>query len=132
MSCMQLSTAASISSNIDGVIVCPGEELILTCTGQGTSQRWRVTANGASQTDSISFLFVQSDELGTQEHQGYSFTLISTMYDNFISTLSSVVTSTMNNTVAECTGHLSKDSVSILLAGYSNCGNVASYHNHSS
>ena len=121
MSLNQLSTAVSISSNIEGAMVCPGEELILTCTGQGTSQRWHITVNGVTQ---ITLFFTNSDKLGTQEHrQEYNFTLISTEYDNFISTLSTLVTSAMNNTMAECTGHLGRDSETILLAGYSNCGN---------
>ena len=99
--------------------MCPGEELILTCTGQGTSQRWHITANSALSQIDVNFLFVKRDKLGTQEHGRYNFTLISSLYETFISTLSTVVTSEMNNTVAECTGHLGRDSATILLAGCS-------------
>ena len=104
-------------------MVCRGEELILTCTGQGTSQRWHIIAKSARSQIDVNFLFVKSDKLGTQERGGYNFTLISTVYENFISTLSTVVTSAMNNTIAECTGYFGRDSVTILLAGCSlNCG----------
>ena len=37
------AAAASISSNIEKAMVCPGEELILTCNGQGIAQRWVFT-----------------------------------------------------------------------------------------
>ena len=104
-------------------MVCPGEELILTCTAQGTSQRWLVTGSSGQSQIYVNFLFAKSDKLGTQERGGYNFTLISTVYENFISTLSTVVTSAMNNTIAECTGHLGRDSATILLAGCYNCGN---------
>ena len=110
---MELPTAASVTSNIEGVMVCPGEELVLTCTGQGTSQRWSITGDAAR----IDIVFVKSDELGTLEHQGYNFTLISTVYDNFISILSTAVTIAIKNTIIECTGHSSRDSVTVLLAG---------------
>ena len=96
--------AASISSNIEGVMVCPGEVLMLTCACQGTSQRWRRITGGAPKINDINLLFAKSDELGTQERQGCNFmcTLIST---NFITTLSTVVTSAINNTIVECAGH---------------------------
>ena len=38
-------TAAAITSNIDGS-VCPGDNLVYTCVGQGTSQRWRINKHG--------------------------------------------------------------------------------------
>ena len=114
---MKLSTAASISSNIEGVMVCPGEVLMLTCTGQGTSQRWHITGGASQINEILNLFFAKSDELGTQERQGYNFTLISTVYENFISTLSTVVTSAINNTIVECAGHSSRDSATILLAG---------------
>ena len=66
---------ASISSNVESAMVCSGEELILTCTGQGTSQRWHITANGAQSQIDINFLSVKATNLGHKSVGGYNFTL---------------------------------------------------------
>ena len=72
--------------------MCPGEELVLTCRGQGTSQRWHIT-DDSSTADNINIIFVINEEPGIQELQKmYNFTLLSKVYNNFVSTLSTVAT----------------------------------------
>ena len=105
-------------------MVCPGEELILTCTGQGTSQRWIITdENGAD----IEVIFSStSDEQRLINRyfntMTFEFALISVAFDYFESTVSVVVTEEINNTRVECTGRLSRDSIIVLtITGWCMC-----------
>ena len=109
-----LYTAASVSTNIGGNIACPGEELMLTCTGQGTTQRWRVE----NQVGTEEILFSSGEDPNTQLLSNlYNFTLRSSVHSNFESTLSVIATNNLNNTFVECTDRLSQDTVTIKIAG---------------
>ena len=95
--------------------MCPGEELVLTCTSQGTSQRWRIAEEGGAITEQA---FVKGGELRILViRNSYRFTLMSVAYDNFESTLSAMATNAINNTMVECTGHFSRYSIVIKIAG---------------
>ena len=113
------SAAATISTNIKGNIVCPGEQLVLTCTGQGNTQRWHIESEGGVVAQQV---FKKSDSRGTWPPVGaYQFTLVSTAYYSFESRLSTVVTNAMNNTMVECTDSvLPRDRTTIKLAGTQN------------
>ena len=113
-----VSAAATISTNIKGNIVCSKEQLVLTCTGQGTTQRWRIENEGGV-TEKV---FTKSDSRGTlSPMDAYQFTLVSTAYYSFESRLSTVVTNAINNTMVECTDStLPRDRTTIKLAGLQN------------
>ena len=111
----------TLTSNFDGD-VCPGEQLILTCLGQGTSLRWSVVNEGGSKT--LEHTFARRHQLGTQHIQtqdnaaGYNLTLVSTDYHHFESTLSTISTSTLQNTRVECiTSDSSQDRINLKIIG---------------
>lgn len=88
--------------------------MVLTCTGQGTTQRWHV------ENEAVVFdkLFVSGEESGMQVVKNlYNFTLISSISNNFESTLSLIATIKENNTNVECADHFSRDTVTIKIAG---------------
>ena len=105
-------TAASITTNIDGK-ACQGEEWVLTCTGQSTTHRWRLETAGSN---SIQITYTRGDVLGTTHEGLYYFTLVSASNNGFESTVSTVLTNAMNNTVAECSDTESKESEAIRIA----------------
>ena len=108
--------AAAITSNIDGS-VCQGDELIYTCVGQGTSQRWCIKFNNGDVL--VDHVFTRGDELGRviMRHP-YNFTLLSATQNLFESTVSVVATTSIHNFVVECTCILSRDSVTTRIAGH--------------
>lgn len=107
---------AFIATNIEGNIVCPGENLILTCTSTGTSQRWDVE-NEAAVLHSVGFTI--DDSPGSQQFRSsFTFTLISTAQNSDIkSSLSTNVTNAVNNTMVRCAGHSTPATVTIRIAG---------------
>lgn len=106
-------TAATITTNIKGSIVCPGEHLILTCTGVGVTQRWDI-----GNDDRVSYTFTAGNGPGTRYHIGsYQFTLVSSTRNHFQSTLTTFATIVMNNTVVECNDGMPADRVTIRIAG---------------
>ena len=42
-------------------MVCPGEELILTCTGQGIAQRWIMTDEDGANTE-VTFISTSDEQ----------------------------------------------------------------------
>ena len=105
-------TAATISTNVESNIVCPGELLVLTCTGQGTYQQWHVRDEGGIVREHI---FLRGNPPGTIfVEDPYNFTLISR---EFKSTLSTIIVIEMNNTIIECSDRLSQDTSIIRIAG---------------
>ena len=107
-------TAATISTNIEGNIACPGEVLVLTCTGQGPAQRWNIQSIDIEHVHT----FTIGETPGTiSVEDPYNFTLISVAFDSFESTLSTTITNEINNTVIECTDSLSHDTAVIRIAG---------------
>ena len=112
---IDISAASIITTNIEDNIVCPGEELILTCTGEGDSLRWNVQNKNSDSTEE---LFIRGQHLGLRRTwNSFTFTLISTDYNHFESTLSTVVTNAVNNTEVECSTSSSRDTVTIRVAG---------------
>ena len=101
-------------------VVCPGEELILTCIDEGTSQRWNVRNEDGDSTE-VTFL-VGSSQVGTRHTWNlFTWTVISTDHNYFESTLSTVVTNVVNNTVVECSGQMSPATATIRIAGQQTC-----------
>ena len=96
-------------------MVCPGEELILTCTIRGTSQRWTITDEDGAD---IEVTFTRNEQRPVAHYfntMTFEFALISVAFDHFESTVSVVVTEEINNTRVECTGRFSRDSIIILM-----------------
>jgi hypothetical protein len=118
------AAAASISSNFEGVMLCPGEELILTCTGQGPVQRWTVTDEDGADIE-VTFISTQSDERRLISHifntMTFEFSLTSVAFDRFESMVSVVVTEEINSTRVECHGRFSGDSVVLMITGWYKC-----------
>ena len=101
-------------------MVCPGEKLILTCTGQGPVQRWTISSDeNANNILEVTFVSSTSDEQRLISRNfntiSFEFTLMSVASDHIESTVSVVVTEEINNTRVECTGHLSRDSIIVLM-----------------
>ena len=99
-------TATTITSNSDAT-VCLEQQLILTCTSQGASQRWIIMKGGLSTQCS----FVSGGRpgmlcLGAIPAAGlYNLTiqLHSIEHQHFVSTLSTMTNMSLNNTMIECT-----------------------------
>ena len=96
--------------------VCKGDELIFTCTGQSTLNRWTVRKAGILLAQ-IFFSEALNQPGSSETVQNFHFTLISTANDHFVSTLSTVATNALNNAVVECADTLSKDSTTIRIQG---------------
>lgn len=101
--------AAIVSSNIERS--CPGELVNITCITVGNSQRWRIFSGSSYQQSSqllIEKTFRREEVPGTivkladPGRNLYTFILISTLYQEFISTVSVVSSSALNNTQLEC------------------------------
>ena len=85
--------------------------MILTCTGQGTYQRWTVQNN-------YDVIFTVTHQPGTQHiFEIYIFTLISSASHHFVSTLSTVATSVSTDVEVECGDVSSIDTVTIRIEG---------------
>ena len=101
-------------------LACPGEEWVYTCVSVGDSQRWHIINQDGS---SIVYLYIRTDAIGVQlsltdkNQNRYTLVLISTAYDNFISTISVVATLSMHNTRLECRSRLPPVSVVFKIAG---------------
>ena len=106
-------------------LACPGEELVhvYTCTSRGDSQRWHIINQDGSSINM--HLYLRTDPIGSESQQiltdenqnRYTLILISTTFDNFISTISAVATSSMHNTRLECRSSLPPVSIVIKIAG---------------
>ena len=111
-----LVTATTITSNSDAT-VCLEQQLILTCTGQGASQRWIIMKGGLFTQCS----FVSGGRpgmlcLGVIPATGlYNLTiqLHSIEHQHFVSSLSTVTNMSLNNTMIECTTGPSRDMTTI-------------------
>lgn len=102
-------------------MVCPGEELVLTCTSQGTSHRWYISDEDGANFE-VSFTKSTSDEqrliIRNFNTMSFEFALMSVAYDHFESTVSVIVTEEINNTRVECTGRFSRDLVVLKISGW--------------
>ena len=76
--------------------------MILTCIAENTVVlRWRIFNSHSSSY--IEHTYTRSDESVTQEVEGvYTFTLVSNSNNRFESTLSTVATQLLHNTVTKC------------------------------
>ena len=110
-----ISTAATITTNIDGE-ACQGETWILTCTGHRPTHRWTLEIEG-SQTNAMMTYTAGQSVPGTILQGPYNFTLVSASNNWFESTVSTVLTTALNNTVAKCVDIQSKAEVTIRLTG---------------
>ena len=101
-------------------LACPGEELVYTCVSTGESQRWHIINQDGS---SIVHFYLRTDPIGVQQQRTdrnqnlYTFDLISTAFDNFVSTVSVVAALSMHNTRLECHSSLPPVSTVIKIAG---------------
>ena len=97
---MLLCAAANLTTNIDGE-ACQGEEWILVCTGHSPTHRWTLETKGSKL---IQMAYTVDDMPGTIHKAPYNFTLISASnkLNWFESSVSTVLTITLNNTVAKC------------------------------
>ena len=110
-------TGAVITSNITDKILCPGESVVYTCVSQGSTQRWRIENEGYAMP--IELVYRRTEEPGSMSSKSsYRFTLVSTEYSHFESTVAVVIAVSMNNTVLECTGATQRDRVTIQIAGH--------------
>ena len=114
--CIIICTAATLTTNIDGE-ACQGETWILTCTGRSHTHRWILETEGSQSTDDMTYTAGQSVP-GTILQGPYNFTLVSASNDWFESIVSTVLTTTLNNTVAKC-GDIQSEAqpVTIRIAG---------------
>ena len=105
-------------------MVCPGEELILTCIGQGISQRWVVTDEDGTNTE-VTFTSTNDEQRLISRYfntMTFEFAVMSATFDHFESTVSVVVTEEINNTRVECVGRFSRDSIIVLaITGWCKC-----------
>lgn len=88
---------------------------MLTCIDRGTSQRWIVYHTHAP---SFEHAFTKQDPLGSQYVRypnQYTFTLIATDYNNFVTTFSTQ--SVEHLTRIECSGAQSTDEFTVRIAG---------------
>ena len=98
----KLALAALISANI--AVPCPGEILIYTCVAQGNAQQWVVSHRESR----LEVTFLREERLGTSRSYfgpggiSYTFTLISTRYHSFTSTVSVVATRILDSFHVEC------------------------------
>ena len=90
---------------MDNNVACPGEELVYTCVSTGFSQWWTIT-NAAVIQPQVVKIFRKEDTLATYPiNQGpyhFNFTLWSTDYLSFTSSLSTNATESLNGTRIEC------------------------------
>ena len=108
-------TAASLTTNIDGE-ACQGKVWILTCTGRSHTHRWTHETAG---NEPIVMTHVASRSVPGTDHMGsYNFTLISATNNWFESSVSTVLATALNNTVAKCADIQSEvQPVTIRIAG---------------
>ena len=88
--------------------------MVYTCVSQGTSQRWRIENEDGSRVDQ---LYTSGDTLGVIIHGAYTFTLYSASLSDFISAVSVTAIMSLHNTRLQCTGHSSRASKTIHIAG---------------
>ena len=104
-------------------MVCPGEELILICTGQGPVQRWTIADEDGADIE-VSFSSTSDEQrLISRNFNTMTFEFVimisQSMSAAFESTVSVVVTEEINNTRVDCTGHLLRDSIVLkILTGW--------------
>ena len=110
------NTAATVTTNIEGDVVCPGEELIINCTSNhGTrQQRWTVTNDGG---EIVVHHIFGIDNQQPYSVQNYHFMLISTANNRLVSTFSTVATSVLNDATVECADASSQDIARIKILG---------------
>ena len=110
--------AASISTDNEAPqnMFCRGEELIFTCTSHDASHRWRLENYRGYPLAEQTFTTGDQVNRTTIKHEIYSFTLVQTN-SRLVSRFSTVASSGLNNTIAECTDPQSQESVMIKIAG---------------
>lgn len=108
-----MHAAANLTTNIDGE-ACQGEEWILTCTGHSPTHRWILETEGSMP---IYMAYTVDDMPGTIHKAPYNFTLLSATHNWFESTVSTVLTTALNNTVAKCGDISEAEPVAIRIAG---------------
>ena len=109
------NAAATVTTNIEGDVVCPGEELIINCTSYGTrQQRWTVMNDGG---EIVAHHIFGIDYQQPYSVQNYHFMLISTANNHLVSTFSTVATSALNNATVECADASSRDIARIKILG---------------
>ena len=110
--------AASLA-RIPKSVVCPGEELVSTCMSIGFVQRWTIYVPSLSPLEK-SFLSGAAEGTSYVTSWGanlvFNFTLMSSNSQEFLSSLSFVMTEALNDTRIECAG-TSTDFFRIKLAG---------------
>ena len=111
-SLFMISTAATITTNINGE-ACQGEVWILTCTGRRPILRWTLETEGS---EPITMAYTRQNVPETSHKGPYNFTLVSASNDWFESTVSTVLTTVLNNTVAKC-GDNTEAEITIRIAG---------------
>ena len=107
-------------------VICPGEELVCTCMSQGTSQIWQIIGDSEDESpeNAPQHIYSRTDGVGargqlTDRNQNlYTFVLNSTTFENFVSTISVVATTSMHNIRLKCIGILSQTSILIQIAGW--------------
>ena len=111
-------TAASLA-HISESAVCPGEELVSICTSIGFIQRWTIYVPSLSPLEK-SFLSGESEGTLYVTSWGanlvFNFMLMSSNSQEFLSSLSFVMTEALDDTLIVCAGR-STDSFRIKLAG---------------
>ena len=88
--------------------------MVYTCVSQGPSQRWRIENEEGSRVD---HLYTSGDTLGVIVQGVFTFTLYSASLSDFISAVSVTASVSLHNTRLECTGHSSRASKAIYIAG---------------
>ena len=111
-----MHTAASVTTNIDGE-ACQGEVWILTCTGHSHTHRWTLETEG-SEPIVIMMAYTSQSVPGTSRKGSYNFTLVSASNNWFESSVSAILTTALNNTMAKC-GDIQSEAgpVTIRIAG---------------
>ena len=118
--------AGTITANMDSAL-CPGEQLILNCVGQGTSQRWLIYHVGISSP--YEYSFTKEMAIGTQYTRypnQYTFTLIAREYNHFESSFSTIAMQSLNNTRVVCNDNQPASDFIIRITGMHACMQASS------
>ena len=113
--------AGTITANMDSAL-CPGEQLILNCVGQGTSQRWLIYHVGISSP--YEYSFTKEMAIGTQYTRypnPYTFTLIAQEYNHFESSFSTIAMQSLNNARVVCNDNQPASEFVIRITGMHAC-----------
>ena len=90
--------------------------MVYTCVSQGTSQRWHL--ENADSGILIENTFIRGQPPGhTVVRSPFTFILVSSEQSQLKSTMSVLATTSIHNTVVECTGISSRESIIIQISG---------------